>query len=214
MNLGALFVTFGLVIPAELPDKTFISCLVMASRHRPLPVWIGAALALILQTAVAVAAGRLIILLPQTAVRSVVAALFIGGAAYLLFVPERHEEKAGEQIADRAPGRDVADGEGDRADGVQVGDAPSWWRPMLATFSVVALAEFGDLTQILIANLTARYRDAWAVFIGASAAFVVVSGAGVLGGRALIRVIPLALLRRLSGVALLGLGIYSVVQLA
>jgi putative Ca2+/H+ antiporter (TMEM165/GDT1 family) len=84
---------------------------------------------------------------------------------------------------------------------------------MLTTFSLVALAEFGDITQILIANLSARFRDTWAVFIGASAAFLVVSGVGVLGGRAIIRLVPLSVVRRLSGLALLGLGIYTVVGL-
>lgn len=84
---------------------------------------------------------------------------------------------------------------------------------MLTTFSVVALAEFGDITQILIANLTARFKDPWAVFLGASVAFVLVSGIGVLGGRAIIRVVPLGIVRRISGLALLGLGIYTIVEL-
>lgn len=207
MNLGVFLVTFALVIPAELPDKTFISCLVMASRHKPLPVWIGGASALILQAGVAVVAGRLLTLLPRTAVGSVIAALFIAGAAYLLFVPEKAEEEKGERLGDEAGGP---------GDGVET-SAPStralWWKPMLTTFTVVAFAEFGDITQILIANLTARYHAAWSVFAGASVAFVLVSGVGVLGGRAIIRVVPLALVRRLSGLALLGLGVYSVVGL-
>ncbi|MGO9198348.1 MAG: TMEM165/GDT1 family protein [Acidimicrobiales bacterium] len=199
MNLGVLLATFALVIPAELPDKTFISCIVMASRHRALPVWIGGASALILQAGIAVVAGRLLALLPHTVVRSVVAALFIGGAAYLIFVPEHEEASKGEELGERA----------------STGQARSstWWRPMLTTFSIVALAEFGDITQILIANLSARYHATWSVFAGASAAFIVVSGFGVVGGRAIIRVVPLAIVRRLSGGALLGLGIYTIVGL-
>jgi putative Ca2+/H+ antiporter (TMEM165/GDT1 family) len=35
VDLAVAATTFALVIPAELPDKTFISCLVLASRHRP-----------------------------------------------------------------------------------------------------------------------------------------------------------------------------------
>jgi putative Ca2+/H+ antiporter (TMEM165/GDT1 family) len=84
---------------------------------------------------------------------------------------------------------------------------------MLTTFSIVSLAEFGDITQILIANLSARYHATWSVFVGASAAFIVVSGAGVLGGRAIVRVVPLSIVRRVSGLALLGLGIYTIVGL-
>ncbi len=244
-----MLATFALVIPAELPDKTFISCIVMASRHRPLPVWIGGAAALILQAAIAVVAGRLLVLLPQTAVHSVVAALFIGGAVWLIFVPERHEEERGEQLAEEeeaataaraaraatsatsATSATAADGaeavdetHGSASIGTETADALDAgaadasrsqvvWRPMLATFTVVALAEFGDITQILIANLTARFRDPWGVFIGAAVAFVVVSGVGVVGGRAIIRVVPLSVVRRLSGVALLGFGIYTIVEL-
>lgn len=204
MNLAALFATFALVIPAELPDKTFISCIVLASRHRPLPVWIGGAAALILQAGVAVVAGRLLVLLPQTAVHSVVATLFILGALYLIFVPEEKEQEKGAAIgASHAPRGEEAAGPGEE----------SFWRPMLTTFGVLALAEFGDLTQILIANLTARFRATWPVFIGAAAAFLLVSALGVLGGRTIIRYVPLGLVRRLSGLALLGLGIYTVVGL-
>ncbi|MGO9557871.1 MAG: TMEM165/GDT1 family protein [Acidimicrobiales bacterium] len=212
MNFGVLLATFALVIPAELPDKTFISCIVMASRHQPLPVWIGGASALILQAGVAVLAGRLLALLPHTAVRSVIAALFIGGAAYLLFVPEKEEEAKGERLGERGAVGDVGPpvpGEG--AEPAMV--SGTLWRPMLTTFSIVALAEFGDITQILIANLSARYHATWSVFAGASAAFIVVSGLGVLGGRAIIRVVPLAIVRRVSGLALLGLGIYTIVGL-
>ncbi len=227
MNLGILLATFGLVIPAELPDKTFISCLVMSSRHRPLPVWVGGASALSLQAGLSVAAGRLLELLPRTAVRGVVAALFIGGALYLLVVPERTQEDKGHLLAGAA---ETSDGEtgGARCGGGEDGagdTAPpeavpprdlspeSFLRVALTTFSIVALAEFGDITQILVANLTARYHASWSVFLGAVAGFWVVSAIGVASGRAIVRVVPLALVRRLSGAALLALGIYTIVQI-
>lgn len=207
MNLGALLATFALVIPAELPDKTFISCVVMSSRHRPLPVWIGGASALILQAGIAVVAGGLLSLLPKTALRSVVAALFIAGAAWLIFVPERREEEAGKA---------AVEGEEQREGGPAEPPAPprrEFWRPLFSTFTLVALAEFGDITQILIANLAARYHAAVSVFLGAAAAFLLVSAAGVAGGRVILRVVPLAVVRRISGLALLGLGIYTLVEL-
>ena len=76
MDLAIAATTLALVVPAELPDKTFIACLVLSSRHRPLPVWVGACSALVLQAGTAVVAVGLIALLPRLAVRSVVAALF------------------------------------------------------------------------------------------------------------------------------------------
>lgn len=216
MNPGVLLTTFALVLPAELPDKTFIASIVMASRHRPLPVFAGGAAALVLQAALAVVAGRLLALLPATAVKSVVAALFVLGAAYLLFVPERREMAGAEEIEARdpnwpplpSPATAPAAGAAPAAR-----RAPEWLRVSLATFSLVALAEFGDITQLLIANLTARYHDPLSVFTGAAAAFVCVSAAAVIGGRFIVRVLPLSVVRRISGLALLGFGVFEIVSL-
>jgi putative Ca2+/H+ antiporter (TMEM165/GDT1 family) len=80
------------------------------------------------------------------------------------------------------------------------------------SFAVVFLAEFGDLTQILIANLAARYRDPVSVFVGAAIAFILIAGVGVAAGRTLLRIVPLAAIRRISGLAMAGLGIWSLVN--
>jgi putative Ca2+/H+ antiporter (TMEM165/GDT1 family) len=198
VNLAVAATTLALVIPAELPDKTFISCVVLSSRYRALYVWVGAAAGLVVQAAIAVVAGGLLDLLPHRAVQSVVAALFLGGAAYLIFVPEKAQERKGGELAQREGGEDKP---------------PTARRVMLTTFGIIVLAEFGDITQVLIANLAARYRDPVSVFLGASVAFCLVALAGVLGGRILTRYVPLALVRRLSGVALLGFGVYTIVSL-
>lgn len=195
MNLALAATTTVLVIPAELPDKTFISCIVLASRNKALPVWIGGALALTVQALLAVVAGGLLALLPHTTVKIVVAVLFMAGAAYLIFVPEEAEQEKGERLGDRA----VA--------------VASDWRVFFTTFTIVALAEFGDITQILIANLTARYRDPVAVFLGATVGFWIVSGLGVLAGRTITRVVPLSIVRRLSGCLLLGFGVWTIVSI-
>jgi Ca2+/H+ antiporter, TMEM165/GDT1 family len=195
MNLTLAAATFALVIPAELPDKTFISCVVLSARNRAIPVWVGAALALTLQALIAVVAGRLLALLPHTPVRIVVAVLFMGGAVYLIAVSEEAAEEKGTRLGDRTV------------------EVPSSWRVFFTTFAIVALAEFGDITQVLIVNLEARYRDPIAVFAGAAIAFWVVSALGVVFGRTITRVVPLAWVRRASGVVLLGLGIYTIVSL-
>ncbi|MGO9879558.1 MAG: TMEM165/GDT1 family protein [Acidimicrobiales bacterium] len=201
MDLAIALTTFALVIPAELPDKTFISCVVLSSRHRPLPVWVGAFSALVAQAAIAVAAGGLLALLPKSAVRAVVAAVFLGGAVYLLVSTEAAEEERAESLAS-GEDRSLAEGRS------------GFWRVTAITFGVVAVAEFGDVTQVLIANLAAHYRDGLAVFAGAAVAFALTAVGGVAAGRTITRWVPLAIVRRLSGLALLGLGIYSVVSLA
>ncbi len=208
MHVGIVAATFALVIPAELPDKTFISAIVLSSRYRPGPVWVGVSAGLILQAALAVLAGRLLALLPHRVVEGVVAGLFIAGAAYLLFVPEKVEERAGEEIAEREEEFVEGDGPPPAALG------PTWARIALTTFGIIALAEFGDLTQVLIANLAARTRDPLSVFVGSTAAFLAIAAAGVFAGRTLTRVVPLGLIRKLSGVALAALGIWSAVNTA
>lgn len=224
MNLGLAVGTFAVVLPAELPDKTFISAIVLASKHRPFPVWVGTAAGLVVQAAVGVLAGRLLALLPHRAVEGVVAGLFLAGAAYLLFVPERSAEQAGVEAARRGEEADAAlagAGDGSSAGagrtpsgtaGVERPPERSSARIALMTFGIVTLAEFGDLTQVIVANLTARYRDPWSVFAGAAVAFVLVSAVGVAAGRTLTRHVPLALVRRISGAALGGLGIWSLVS--
>lgn len=195
MNLAIVLTTFALIIPAELPDKTFISCVVLAAKNAALPVWIGAALALVLQALIAVVAGGLLALLPHRDVQIVVAILFIAGAAYLIFVPEKAEEEKGGDLAGK--------------------EAPlvSNWKVFLTTFSIIALAEFGDITQVLIANLAAKYKQPVSVFVGASAGFVLVSAFGVLAGSTITRWVPLALVRRISGTILLGFGVWTIVDL-
>ena len=60
MSTLELFGTvFGVIFLAELPDKTALATLVLATRHRATPVFLGAALALTVQSIIAVGAGSL-----------------------------------------------------------------------------------------------------------------------------------------------------------
>jgi len=193
VNVTVAAITFGLIFVAELPDKTMIATIVMSSRHRPLPVFIGAAVAMVVNSAVAVAAGRLLELLPHRVVEGVVATLFAAGAVYLLLVTEKGAETVGEEEARRV-----------RSTG----------RIALGAFTVIVVAEMGDITQILTANLVARYHNPLSVFVGSAVALVMVMGVGVVGGRALLRVLPLATIRRAAGVVLAGFALYSAVSVA
>jgi putative Ca2+/H+ antiporter (TMEM165/GDT1 family) len=84
----------------------------------------------------------------------------------------------------------------------------------LGAFTVIIVAELGDLTQILTANLVARYHQPLSVFVGSATALVTVMGLGVIGGRALLRVLPLATIRKVAGVILAGFAIFTAVQAA
>ncbi len=194
MNAAVVATVFCFIAIAELPDKTMIATLVMGSRARPVYVWIGAAAAFTVHVTLAVVAGRLLTLLPHTALEIVVTILFLGGAAYLIFVPERSETAKGERQAQpERPG------------------AP--WRVIATAFGVILVGEFGDLTQLLIVNFEARTHEPVSVFIGALAALITVSALGAFGGRALLKLVPLAVVRRVGGVVLLGFAAYSIYAL-
>jgi putative Ca2+/H+ antiporter (TMEM165/GDT1 family) len=193
MTPGVVATVFVLVAAAELPDKTMIATLVMGSRSRPLFVWFGAGGAFLVHVVLAVAAGRAIELLPHRALEIVVTALFFLGAVLLLVVPEVRAERRGEAEAARAE------------------PAPSGpWKAMATAFGVVAVGEFGDLTQILIVNLVAKYHQPWAVGVGGFAGLLAASAAGAFGGRALLRWVRLEWIRRAGGVALLGFAAYGI----
>lgn len=223
MNLAIAASVFGVIAVAELPDKTMIATLVMGSRNRPVLVWAGASAAFVVHAAVAVAAGHLILLLPHRALEGVTTALFLAGALFLLLVPERREEEIGEEAAEHAVAQEgegasagaTAAGTGARGDRQQAGARRGPWRVVGAAFGVILVGELGDLTQILVLNLAARYREPVAVFVGAVTALMAVAALGAWGGRALLRWLPLSMIRRAGGVVLLGFagyGIYSLVR--
>ena len=192
MQFSVIATVFAIIFVAELPDKTMIATLIMGSRYRPLLVWIGATVAFGIHAAVAVAVGQLLQLLPHKWIEGVTALLFAAGAAYLLFVPESREEEEGEEEAD---------------------SARKGLKTVGAAFLVIFIGEFGDLTQILTANLAAKYHAPAEVFIGAFAGLAAVAAVGAFGGRALLRVLPLAVIRKAGGVLLAGFAVYTLVEL-
>ena len=198
MSLFVVLAVFAAIFPAELPDKTFVATLVLSTRYPPLPVWLGASAAFVVQTVVAVAAGGLLSLLPHQPVRAVTAGLFLIGAIVLL----RTQSEADEEVLEV---------EEEIADDTR---APSFRRAMLTTFAVLFAAEWGDLSQLLTAAFAARYRDPVSVGVGALAALVIVAGLGVLGGRALLRLIPEVWVRRIAAAVFLVFAVVTAIDAA
>jgi putative Ca2+/H+ antiporter (TMEM165/GDT1 family) len=190
VHLATAATVFALVFPAELPDKTFIASLVLATRGRPVQVWMGVAAAFTVHVAIAVAAGRAFALLPHRLVESVVAVLFAAGAAWCLLVREEGEEEKG----------------------VRAAALPSRGRVLVTAFTVVFLAEWGDLTQIVTAQLAARYNDPVSVGLGALAALWIVAVLAIVGGQGLLRFVPLTVVRRFTGVVLGGFAVAGAVS--
>jgi len=195
MTIGALLGIFALMFLLELPDKTMIATIVMSTRARPSSVILGASSAFIVQMAIAVTAGGLLTLLPGHIKDAIVGLLFLGGAAYLFFVPEGREEAEGAHEA-----------EPEHADGR--------WREIATAFGIIFIGEFGDLTQIQAANLVAKTHQPYAVFGASCAALVCVTVLGAYGGRMLQRVLPTRIIRKVGGVIFAGLGIHTFISLA
>ena len=95
MDPVALAVTYGTIFVVELPDKTFLATLVLATRYRPLFVWIGVGLAFTVQTAVAVLLGHAVSFLPEELVRGVAAGMFLLGAVLLFREGRSHHQSSG-----------------------------------------------------------------------------------------------------------------------
>ena len=95
MAAARLFLSiFAVIFVAELPDKTALASLVLATRHRALPVLAGAAAALAIQSLVAVIAGSLLSLLPSRAVHIGSGVLFFV-SAIVMWRKNEDEPEAG-----------------------------------------------------------------------------------------------------------------------
>ena len=192
MNFGILFGVFPVIFLGELPDKTMFASLVLSTRGRPLMVWLGAAAAFVVHVVIAVSIGvALFTILPHRAVEAVVAVIFFVGAA--LAIREARKEKRHEQGEER----------------LAATTASHHRRTAITAFIVIFLAEWGDLTQVLTANLAARLHSPLSVAIGAVLALWAVAALAVLGGRGLLRWVNVAVIRIITAVILVGLGIVT-----
>ena len=201
MDLTVAAVTFGTIFLVELPDKTFIAALVLSTRFRPLAVWVGVGLAFGVQTLLAVTAGALATLLPDTLLKSVALLIFLAGA----FV-----------LARTAPGADETEKEQEEeyAAKAGAGEAPrSFLKAAVASFLTLFAAEWGDLSQLLTISLVTQYRDHVSVFVGAWAALLAVSGLAVLAGRVLLRHLRLSVLHYVGAAVCLVLAALTLYEL-
>jgi putative Ca2+/H+ antiporter (TMEM165/GDT1 family) len=169
--LSLAFTVFGVIFLLELPDKTALATLVLATRHRPLGVALGAAAAFVVQSAVAVIAGSLLGLLPREPVRIGAGLLFIVMAGFLVR-------------------RTLKGARDDETKLVEREEARHQRRAFMTAFMVVFIAEWGDLTQLATAALQARYQDPLVVFCAATVALWCVSGLAAVAGNRLGALLP------------------------
>jgi putative Ca2+/H+ antiporter (TMEM165/GDT1 family) len=231
LDLAVLGTTFGVIFLAELPDKTALASLVLGTRYRPGPVFAGVAAAFAVHVVLAIVAGSLLGLLPHRTVALIVAVLFAVGAVLLLLRRrDDHEPGGGDRdgkLADSAgPQADPtatpqAGAHGDTAHrrqrkparaGPAATSRDGLWRVAATSFAVLFVAEFGDLTQVAIANLAARYHQPISVGIGALAGMWSVGALAVFGGRQLMRLVPVAWINRAAAAVMITLAVLSLLD--
>jgi Ca2+/H+ antiporter, TMEM165/GDT1 family len=181
VSLAVAGTVFALLLPAELPDKTALASLILGSRYGP-----GFRLRRRRRRFRAprcLRSGRGLPAGPPAhrAVEVVVAVLFLAGPLLLL------------------RGR-----RGHRDDHIGVsGSRTRFWRVAATSFPVILVAEFGDLTQILTAGLTARYHDPVAAEIGSVLALWSVAAMAIAVRRGLLKAIPLTWITWAAAAAML-----------
>ena len=192
MNLALIVAVFPIIFLGEVPDKTMFASLVLSTKGRPLAVWAGAAAAFCVHVLIAVTVGvALFRVLSHRAVDVVVSGLFLLGAA--LAIREARHESAHDAAEVALVERELQ----------------THRRTAVTAFVVIFLAEWGDLTQILTANLAARYRQPLSVAVGAILALWAVAALAVIGGQSLLRFLSVVTLRIITAVILVGLAAYT-----
>ncbi|WP_199548733.1 TMEM165/GDT1 family protein [Streptomyces sp. N35] len=188
ISFSVMALVFGVVFLAELPDKTALAGLVLGTRYRASYVFAGVAAAFAVHVALAIAAGSVLTLLPSRLVQALTGVLFLAGAVMLLMKKDGGEEEV------RKP------------------EDQSFWKVSGAGFMLILVAEFGDLTQIMTANLAAKYDDPLSVGLGAVLALWSVAAIGIVGGKALLKRVPLTLITKIAAIAMLALAGFSLYE--
>ena len=198
--------TFALIFPAELPDKTFIATLVLATRFPRRAVWIGVAAAFAVQTAIAVLAGGLLSLAPERLVLGITFVLFAAGAVIM----------ARGGLASRAKEREAEQAETEEVEGsgriAEIPARPRFWLVVTTSFGVLFAAEWGDLSQILTAGLAARTAAPVSVFLGSWVALITVGAVACLIGGFVRDRFPIWRIKLVSAAILIALAIWTAIE--
>jgi putative Ca2+/H+ antiporter (TMEM165/GDT1 family) len=191
IDIGITLLVFGIIFVAELPDKSLFAALVLGSRLPAFYVWLGAAAAFLVHVIIAVAAGKLLTLLPHQLMEIIIALLFFGGAMLLFFGKHGLEEKRSREPKASDHNR---------------------LRVFGTAFSVIFIGEWGDITQIATANYAAKYHEPLSVAIGATAGLWAVTGLAIVVGSKVLNLIPPKILLRVMGSVMLLFAILSAVS--
>lgn len=181
-------VTYGTILVAELiGDKNIYTISSLAMRFRPAQVFCGFTAAFAIKTLMAILLGSLIAELPASLVATTSTVTFFLTALVIWF--KRSSTAQAEREHDSHSTKAV-----------------------LVPFAAVLFSEWGDIGQIMAATLTARYQAPFVVFLGATLALVTKGVLALLIGFSLRRRVPISILRPVSAILCLIMGVMSAVS--
>ncbi len=183
-SLAAFGTAFAITFLAEFADKTQLALVALAARGSALRVWLGAALAFLLLSIVAVAAGGLLgAVLPPRVVAAGAGVLFI--LFGVLALAGKEEENAN---AARS----------------------GFWQ----AFALMLVAEAGDKTQLALAALAAAGQPPVATALGGWVALSAAGAIAVGLGGILQRRVGAHVVRRAAAVVFIAAGLFFLARAA
>ncbi len=165
MELTPLISTFALIALAELGDKTQLTVIALSAKYDRTKVFSGVVMAFVLVTGLGVLIGEgLLKIIPEDMIKNIAGLMFVAFGIWMLLSKEDCEEE----------------------------ENPRVMNPFISTFSMIALAEMGDKTQLSAITLSAKYDSPYFVFLGAVLALVLISLIGIFAGKKLCEIVPMS----------------------
>jgi Ca2+/H+ antiporter, TMEM165/GDT1 family len=184
--LEAFLVSTGIVVLAEMGDKTQLLALVLAARYRrPVPVILGIFVATLANHALAAWLGaEVAAMLGRDALRWLLGLSFLAMAAWTL-VPDKPEEE--------------------KTQSARLG-------AFAATLLAFFLVEMGDKTQIATVALAARYASVLTVVAGTTLGMMLADVPAVYFGERILRRVPANTVRRVAAASFALLGTLALID--
>jgi putative Ca2+/H+ antiporter (TMEM165/GDT1 family) len=187
MDFSAVFLSTGVVLLAEMGDKTQLLSLMLAARYprQALPIIAGILLATLVNHACAAYFGHAIAaFLSPDILRWILGVGFLAIGIWLL-IPDRLDEAGGTRVKNAA------------------------WPVFLLTTSLFFMAEMGDKTQIATIALGARYDDVIAVTIGTTLGMMLANAPAVWIGTKFTNRVPIKWVHTVAAVVFIAIGILT-----
>ncbi len=178
MDLLPLISSFGIIALAELGDKTQLTVMCISANKKAKTVFIGAMLAFALvDGASALIGGTIAAFIPAQWIGIGAGVAFLGFGVYSL-VPKSEEVKT---------------------------DSGSL--SVAHSFSLIAMMELGDKTQLSVIALAAEYDAPLMVFVGVMLALALLTAIGIAAGTVISRFIPMKYVKIGSSLVFIVFGI-------